>query len=248
MTLRSNRSASRRRSRSRATPSRWTTPARHHRWTEPINGVLNYSIAHTMFGIKTALHPHLPNNDGTMRSHHRHRTGGQCPQRALPSARHVRWSLAYYPVEAMYGVSARSSRNGDRVERHVSALVLVFSGRDDGARPFVYIFWGNGGRGASHDRDGVSAVAFPANARNTPAELFETTTPLLVSRSSSSPIPPARVGSEAGSRNGSASAISARRPSPSQLPATTTCEGHSASMAAAREVSAGCRWMDATPI
>ena len=60
--------------------------------------------------------------------------------------------------------------------------IQKFAGIRDDGREFVTHFNAQGGQGAFHDRDGVTAVVFPGNIASTSVELFEHETPMLVRR------------------------------------------------------------------
>ena len=71
--------------------------------------------------------------------------------------------------------------------RNQCSLVLAlwiqkFAGVRDDGREFVTHFNAQGGQGAFHDRDGVTAVVFPGNIASTSVELFEHETPMMVRR------------------------------------------------------------------
>jgi N-methylhydantoinase B len=48
--------------------------------------------------------------------------------------------------------------------------------------PFAYIYFSAGGMGAGHDRDGLSATAFPSGIMGVPVEAIETAAPVLMHR------------------------------------------------------------------
>ena len=58
----------------------------------------------------------------------------------------------------------------------------MMDGMDEQGDEFAYIFFSAGGMGAAHDRDGLSATAFPSGIMGVPVEAIETAAPLLMHR------------------------------------------------------------------
>ena len=58
----------------------------------------------------------------------------------------------------------------------------MMDGMDERGDEFAYIFFSAGGMGAAHDRDGLSATAFPSGIMGVPVEAIETAAPLLMHR------------------------------------------------------------------
>jgi N-methylhydantoinase B len=146
----------------------------------PINSVWNITYAYTVFPIKCALHPHIPNNEGCFRPVRLTVPEGTCLNPRFPAAVRFRTSLVYYAVEVIFGALARAVP--DRVMAPSGTYPLwlpVFSGEADDGRPFVFHYNAQGGTGARPDRDGISTLVFPPNVANTPTELFEIEAPML---------------------------------------------------------------------
>jgi N-methylhydantoinase B len=60
------------------------------------------------------------------------------------------------------------------------AQTNIFYGRRQNGRPWLTMIIRGGGMGAGSTRDGHYCAIFPANGANTPVEIFESDTPLLV--------------------------------------------------------------------
>jgi N-methylhydantoinase B/oxoprolinase/acetone carboxylase alpha subunit len=154
----------------------------------PINCVYNFTYAYTVFAIKSALHPHIPNNEGTMRPIRIIAPEGCILNAQFPAPVMLRTSFVYYAVEAVYGALAPVIPARVIAASGTYPLwIMLFSGKHANGRPFIFIFWGNGGQGAGADRDGYSALVFPPNTSNTSAEIFETDTVLAVERKEFAP-------------------------------------------------------------
>lgn len=143
----------------------------------PLNCVFNFTYAYSVFAMKSALHPHLPNNEGSVRP-----LTVLAPEASLLNATYpapvmLRTSMVYYAVEAVFNALAEAIPGRVIAPSGTYPLWrIVFSGHRDDGKPFVYIFWANGGQGAAQRRDGLSAVVFPPNTSNTSAEIFEADT------------------------------------------------------------------------
>jgi N-methylhydantoinase B len=149
----------------------------------PINCVYNFTYAYTVFAVKAALHPQIPNNEGTMHPIRIVAPEGSILNARFPAPVMLRTSLVYYTVEAVYGALVSVIPSKVMAASGTYPLwMLLLSGKHANGRPFIFIFWGNGGQGAAIDRDGNSALVFPANTSNTSAEIFETDTTLVVER------------------------------------------------------------------
>lgn len=146
----------------------------------PINSVWNITYAYTVFPIKCAFHPHVPNNEGCFRPVRLTVPEGTCLNPRFPAAVRFRTSLVYYCVEAIFGALAQAVPHKVMAPSGTYPLWLpVFAGDDTHGRPFVFHYNAQGGTGARHDRDGVSTLVFPPNVANTPTELFEIEAPML---------------------------------------------------------------------
>ena len=91
--------------------------------------------------------------------------------------------LSYFTVEVIMGALQQIAP--DRVMAPSGTYPLwiqKFAGDRADGRPFVTHFNAQGGQGAFHDRDGVSAVVFPGNIASTSVELFEHEAPFVVER------------------------------------------------------------------
>lgn len=154
----------------------------------PVNCVYNITYAYTVFAIKSALHPHIPNNEGAMRPIRIIAPEGSILNAQFPAPVMLRTSLVYYAVEAVYGAWAQVVPSKVIAGSGTYPLwTLRFSGKHANGRPFIFIFWGNGGQGAAANRDGHSTLVFPPNTSNTSAEIFETDAVMVVERKEFTP-------------------------------------------------------------
>ena len=147
-----------------------------------INVVLNYTHAYTTYTLMAALAPDIPNNEGAFRPISVTAPLGSilnCTRPAPVSARHLIGHFVSQPL-----LTALSQIIPERVIANGSAGLwnTMMDGMDADGREFAYVFFSAGGMGAAHDRDGLSATAFPSGIMGVPVEAIETAAPLLMHR------------------------------------------------------------------
>jgi len=101
----------------------------------------------------------------------------------FPAAVAARLVVGQYLTEIIY--RALSSVLPDRVlsaSGGTPAQMNVFYGRRNDGKPWHSVIIRGGGLGASSSSDGNYVYIFPANGANTPIEIFESDTPLIVER------------------------------------------------------------------
>ncbi len=147
-----------------------------------INVVLNYTHAYTTYTLMAALAPGIPNNEGAFRPIDVRAPLGSilnCTRPAPVSARHLIGHFVSQPL-----LTALSEIVPERIIANGSAGLwnTMMDGMDENGREFAYVFFSAGGMGAAHDRDGLSATAFPSGIMGVPVEAIETAAPLLMHR------------------------------------------------------------------
>ncbi len=138
-----------------------------------INVVLNYTAAYTTFGVKCAISPEVPNNDGSFRPIH-----VRAPEGCILNAQHpapvgARHIIGHFLPGLVHGALAPAAD---------SLWNTQVSGRREGGEPFTYVFFSGGGMGARAGGDGLSATAFPSGIRGVPAEVIESISPVVMHR------------------------------------------------------------------
>lgn len=147
----------------------------------PINAVLNYTRTYSVLGIKDILEPDLPNNHGTYRSIEVTAPEGSILNCTFPVAVHFRQINGLLLPELLFG--ALASAVPERIHAGSGGAPTwpwTLTGRRANDAPFLVNSNVFGGLGARHDRDGMSAVSFPANARDIPIEVIEHEAPILI--------------------------------------------------------------------
>jgi N-methylhydantoinase B len=145
-----------------------------------INVVLNYTAAYTTFGVKCAISPEVPNNDGSFRPIH-----VTAPEGCILNARHpapvgARHIIGHFLPSLIHGALAEATPDKVLAEGSDNLWNTQITGHREDGEPFTYVFFSGGGMGARPDRDGLSATAFPSGIRGVPAEVIENISPVVM--------------------------------------------------------------------
>ena len=146
-----------------------------------INVPLGYATAYTMFGLACAVAEGVPNNSGSLSAFSVSAPAGSVLNAAYPAPVSTRHVIGQMLPDVVFGclrqvVPARVPAEGASC---VWLLTLRGEAEDPlrGRYGFTLGFTSNGGTGGRHDKDGLSATAFPTNLNGTPVEVAETQTP-----------------------------------------------------------------------
>lgn len=150
-----------------------------------INVCLNYTKAYTIYGLKCALSPEVPNNDGTFRP-----IEIVAPEGSILNARHPaavcgRHLVGHYLPSLVMGALAKAG-----VERYMAPGYdglwesHIVGNDDETGKLYAFTWFSSGGTGALSTQDGFSATAYPSGVASVAAEVIETRAPMrVVSRS-----------------------------------------------------------------
>jgi N-methylhydantoinase B len=144
-----------------------------------INVVMNYTEAYTTFGIKSALVPDVPNNEGSFRPIRITAPAGSilnCAPPAPVAGRHI---IGQWLPTVVHGALLPAIPDRVLAEGSSNLWNLQFTGLDTDGQPWTMLFFNSGGTGARHNKDGLSSTAFPSGVYGTPAEIIEARAPLL---------------------------------------------------------------------
>ncbi len=147
-----------------------------------INVVLNYTHAYTTYTLMAALAPGVPNNEGAFRPITVRAPLGSilnCRRPAPVSARHL---IGHFVSQPLLTALAQVVPRNVIANGSAGLWNTMMDGQDAAGEEFAYIFFSAGGMGAAHDRDGLSATAFPSGIMGVPVEAIETAAPLLMHR------------------------------------------------------------------
>lgn len=143
-----------------------------------VNVVPSYRFAYTVYGLKCALAPNIPNNDGALRPITTKAPEGTILNPRYPAASGARNMIGHMlPTVVMQALvpilGARAQAEG------ASNSSFTMSGEHNGRRYAVVNFL-NGGQGGTASRRGHDALSFPSNLGNTPIEVMEQLAPIRI--------------------------------------------------------------------
>ena len=147
------------------------------------NVVYNFSYAYVHMAVKSIFDPEIPNNDGVAAPIRLIAPEGTVVNCRHPAAVAARMQIGHFITEVIY--RALATALPDRVVAAgggTPATMQMFYGRHGDGRPFHTVLIRGGGLGASAVRDGEGSFIFPANGANTPVEILESDSPLIVER------------------------------------------------------------------
>jgi N-methylhydantoinase B len=147
-----------------------------------INVVLNYTKAYTTYGVKCVVAPHVPNNAGSFRPVTITAPEGSLLNAVRPAPVASRHLIGLFLPDAVMGALAHAVPDRVIAESSSCLWTLDVRGRDRAGHPFKEFMATGGGMGARADKDGLNATQFPSTIRGVPAEIVETTSPLVIYR------------------------------------------------------------------
>lgn len=145
------------------------------------NVVYNFTYAYVFMAIKSACDPEIPINEGAIRPVHVTAPEGCVVNCKFPAAVAARMQVGHFMTEMVYRALAEAIPS--RIIAGCGgtpAQTNIFHGRRHDGRPWLTMIIRGGGMGASLHKDGHHCAIFPANGANTPVEIFESDTPLVV--------------------------------------------------------------------
>ena len=145
-----------------------------------INVVLNYTAAYTTFGIKCAIVPEIPNNDGGFRPIHVSAPEGSILNALHPAPVGARHIVGHFLPGVIHGALEGAIPEKVLAEGAANLWNTQISGQRENGEPFTYVFFSGGGMGARPNKDGLSATAFPSGIRGVPAEVIESISPVVM--------------------------------------------------------------------
>jgi N-methylhydantoinase B len=147
-----------------------------------INVVLNYTAAYTTFGVKCAISPDVPNNDGSFQPIHVTAPEGSILNAQHPAPVGGRHIIGHFLPGLVHGALARVIPERVLAQGADSLWNTQITGQKSNGEPFTYVFFSGGGMGARPESDGLSATAFPSGIRGVPAEVIESISPVVMHR------------------------------------------------------------------
>ena len=145
------------------------------------NVVYNFTYAYVFMAFKSMFDPDIPNNDGCAEPISMKAPEGSVVNCTFPVAVAARMQIGHFLTEIIYRALAKAVPG--RViagSGGTPATMNVFYGKRNDGRTWHTVIIRGGGMGASSTNDGYYDYIFPANGANTPIEILESDTPLIV--------------------------------------------------------------------
>ncbi len=148
-----------------------------------INVAFNYSHAYTTYGVKCAISPDVPNNEGSFRPVSVTAPAGCILNAQPPAAIGGRHLIGHYLPCAIFEALAETLPDQVSAAGFDSLWDTQVYGHDTRTdEPFSYVWFSSGGTGAMAHRDGLSATAFPSGIAGVPVEVIEAVSPVMLER------------------------------------------------------------------
>jgi N-methylhydantoinase B len=146
------------------------------------NVVYNFTYAYVFMAVKSAFDPDVPINEGAIRPVKMTAPEGCVVNCRFPAAVAARMQIGHFMTEMVFrALSAAAPNHIIAASGGTPAQTNIFYGRRHDGKAWHTMIIRGGGLGASSRLDGHHCAIFPANGANTPVEIFESDTPLIVS-------------------------------------------------------------------
>ena len=146
-----------------------------------VNVVYNFTYTYVFMAIKSAFDPDIPINEGATRPVQMTAPEGSVVNCTFPAPVAARMQVGHFMTEMVFRALAPAVP--DRIiagSGGTPAQTNILYGRRHNGKPWLTMIIRGGGMGASSSMDGHHCAIFPANGANTPVEIFESDTPLIV--------------------------------------------------------------------
>lgn len=148
-----------------------------------INVCLNYTRAYTTYGIKCAISPDVPNNEGGFAPILVNAPKGCILNAKPPSAVGGRHLVGHFLPSTVMGALAQALPERVMAPGFDGLWNTHISGEEQTTGAYFSFTWfASGGTGALKDQDGLSATAYPSGVAGVPVEVIETLAPLIMRR------------------------------------------------------------------
>jgi N-methylhydantoinase B len=147
------------------------------------NVVYNFTYAYVFMAIKSMFGPYIPNNDGCASPITLKAPEGTVVNCKFPAAVAARLVIGHFLTEIIYrALSGVAPNKVIAASGGTPAQMNVFYGKRRNGKPWHSVIIRGGGMGASTSSDGNYVYIFPANGANTPVEIIESDTPLIIEK------------------------------------------------------------------
>ena len=145
------------------------------------NVVYNFTYAYVFMAVKSAFDPDIPINEEAIRPVKMAAPEGTVVNCKFPAAVAARMQIGHFMTEMVFKALAEATPDNIIAESGgTPAQTNIFYGKRSNGNPWLTMIIRGGGLGAGSRMDGHHCAIFPANGANTPVEIFESDTPLIV--------------------------------------------------------------------
>ena len=146
-----------------------------------VNVVYNFTYAYVFMAVKSAFDPDIPINEGATRPVRMKAPEESIVNCRFPAAVAARMQVGHFMTEMVFKALAEAVPDRIIAESGgTPAQTNIFYGKRSDNTPWFTMIIRGGGLGAGSRMDGHHCAIFPANGANTPVEIFESDTPLIV--------------------------------------------------------------------
>lgn len=145
-----------------------------------VNVCLNYTTAYTTYGIKCAVSPDVPNNEGSFRPVRVVAPEGSILNADYPAAVGGRHLVGHFLPSLVMGAFAQALPERVMAPGFDGLWDTHIAGQKPDGEHFSFTWFSAGGTGALKGQDGLSATAYPSGIAGVPVEVIETLAPLVI--------------------------------------------------------------------
>ncbi|MCP3674417.1 MAG: hydantoinase B/oxoprolinase family protein [Gammaproteobacteria bacterium] len=146
-----------------------------------VNVVYNFTYAYVFMAIKSAFDPEIPINEGAIRPIKMVAPEGSIVNCTFPAAVAARMQVGHFMTEMVFNALSQATPNNIIAgSGGTPAQANIMYGKNHEGKKWHVMIIRGGGLGASHKADGHHCAIFPANGANTPVEILESDTPIIV--------------------------------------------------------------------
>ena len=146
-----------------------------------VNVVYNFTYAYVFMAIKSAFDPGIPINEGAIRPITMTAPEGSIVNCTFPAAVAARMVVGHFMTEMVFNALAKAAPDNIIAgSGGTPAQTNIFHGSFASGKPWHTMIIRGGGMGASSKFDGHHCAIFPANGANTPVEILESDTTMIV--------------------------------------------------------------------
>ena len=145
-----------------------------------LNVAYNYTYAYSVYPVKCALCPEVPNNEGCFRPVEVRTEPGSILDPLRPAAGGGRMLVGHYLPAAVFAALAPVIPERVPAASGSPLWCVNYAGLDKRGARTAGLFFQNGGTGATARGDGHACLSYPSNVSHTPIEVIERVSPFTL--------------------------------------------------------------------